>query len=135
VSVSSFLAVLNSDVFSCYIKKFVNSTAMYQLNDLRQAPFVIPTPAQANRLEKLATQAMEAKRLTFTGGATPHALAANVRELGQQLLDSAASYLRPSAQSILLTTGADCLHILELAVNWEAERLYGVEGLGPFDEF
>jgi hypothetical protein len=24
---------------------------------------------------------------------------------------------------------------LELAVNWEAEKLYGVEGLGPFDEF
>jgi len=23
----------------------------------------------------------------------------------------------------------------EVAVNWEAEKLYGVEGLGPFDEF
>ena len=28
-----------------------------------------------------------------------------------------------------------CLAGLELAVNWEAEKLYGVEGLGPFDEF
>jgi len=25
--------------------------------------------------------------------------------------------------------------VIELAVNWEAEKLYGVEGLGPFDEF
>ena len=53
----------------------------------------------------------------------------------RQLLVSAPAYLRPSAQTILLTTAADCLHILERAVNWEAERLYGVEGLGPFDEF
>jgi hypothetical protein len=30
---------------------------------------------------------------------------------------------------------AGCLAGLELAVNWEAEKLYGVEGLGPFDEF
>jgi hypothetical protein len=53
----------------------------------------------------------------------------------RQLLDSAPAYLRPSAQTILLTTAADCLHTLERTVNWEAERLYGVEGLGPFDEF
>lgn len=129
------LAVFNSDVFSFYLKKFVAHTWMAQISDLRMMPLVVPTKAQAERLEMLATQAMEAKRLTFTGGAVPHALAANMRELSQQLLDSAPAYLRPSAQSILLTTAADCLHILELAVNWEAERLYGVEGLGPFDEF
>jgi hypothetical protein len=35
----------------------------------------------------------------------------------------------------LLHTAADCLAVLELAVNWEAEKLYGMEGLGPFDEF
>jgi hypothetical protein len=29
----------------------------------------------------------------------------------------------------------DGLAILDRAVNWEAEKLYGVEGLGPFDEF
>lgn len=27
------------------------------------------------------------------------------------------------------------LDVLELAVNWEAEKLYDVEVLGPFDEF
>jgi len=35
----------------------------------------------------------------------------------------------------LLATVEDCLAVVELAVNWEAEKLYGVEGLGPFDEF
>jgi hypothetical protein len=36
---------------------------------------------------------------------------------------------------LLQTTAADGLAVLELAVNWEAEKLCGVEGLGPFDEF
>jgi len=35
----------------------------------------------------------------------------------------------------LLETPADCLAVVELMVNWEVEKLYGVEGLGPFDEF
>lgn len=134
-SAAFLLAVFNSDVFSFYLKKFVAHTWMAQINDLRMMPLVMPTKAQAERLEMLATQAMEAKRLTFSTGAVPHALAANVRELSQQLLDSAPPYLRPSVQAVLLTTATDCLQILELAVNWEAERLYGVEGLGPFDEF
>jgi hypothetical protein len=44
-------------------------------------------------------------------------------------------YLRPSAQLKLFDTATDCLTVIELAVNWEAEKLYGVEGLGAFDEF
>lgn len=130
-----FLALLNSDVISFFLKKFIKHNQDVEINDLRMMPLVMPTKAQAERLEMLAIQAMEAKRLTFTAETVPHSLAASVRELSQQLLDSAPAYLRPSAQAILLTTAADCLHILELAVNWEAERLYGVEGLGPFDEF
>lgn len=47
----------------------------------------------------------------------------------------APAYLHPSAQLKLLHTAADCLAVLELAVNWETEKLYGVEGLGSFDEF
>jgi hypothetical protein len=131
----AFLALLNSDVVSFIKMKFIKHTQKWEIGDLRQIPLVMPTKAQAERLEMLAIQAMEAKRLTFTADAVPHSLAANVRELSQQLLDSAPAYLRPSAQAILLTTAADCLHILELTVSWEAERLYGVEGLGPFDEF
>lgn len=42
---------------------------------------------------------------------------------------------RKGGQGLLLETPADCLEVIERAVNWEAEKLYGVEGLGPFDEF
>jgi hypothetical protein len=35
----------------------------------------------------------------------------------------------------LLATPKSCLAVIELTVNWEAEKLYGVEGLGPFEEF
>ena len=45
------------------------------------------------------------------------------------------SDLHPTAQQILLESPRDCLAVLEEAVSWEAEKLYGVEGLGPFDEF
>ena len=53
----------------------------------------------------------------------------------RQLLAEAAAYPRPPAQQALLATPVHCPSLLELAVNWEAEKLYGVEGLGPFDEF
>jgi hypothetical protein len=53
----------------------------------------------------------------------------------QALEKGAPAYLRPAAQRKLLATAADCLEVIELAVNWEAEKLYDVEGLGPFDEF
>lgn len=58
-----------------------------------------------------------------------------IRAVGQDLIVKAPAYLRPPAQQLLLTTASDGLAILELAVNWEAEKLYGVEGLGPFDDF
>lgn len=51
------------------------------------------------------------------------------------LLAKAPAYLRPSAQLKLHHTAADCLAALEPAVNWEAEKLRGVEAPGPFDEF
>jgi len=34
-----------------------------------------------------------------------------------------------------MESASACLAVIELAVNWEAEKLYDVEGLGPFDEF
>ncbi|MBI2842517.1 MAG: hypothetical protein HYX78_03875 [Armatimonadetes bacterium] len=51
------------------------------------------------------------------------------------MIGEAPAYLHPSAELRLLATAEDCLATIELAVNWEAEKLYGVEGLGPFDEF
>ena len=47
----------------------------------------------------------------------------------------AEKLLRPPAQLKIFETAADCLAVIELTVNWEAEKLYSVEGLGPFDEF
>ena len=58
-----------------------------------------------------------------------------IREVGRELVAQAPTYLRPPAQQLLLTTAADGLAILELAVNWEAEKLYGVKGLGLFGEY
>jgi len=36
---------------------------------------------------------------------------------------------------LLVHTDEDCLALLERAINWDVARLYGVEGLEPFDEF
>jgi hypothetical protein len=129
------LAVLNSDVFSFYLKKFLAHTWMAQISDLRMMPLVMPTERQAQRLNELAERAIEAKRFAFAGEPPPNDVVARVRQVADQLNASAPAYLRPPAQLKLLHTAADCLGIIELAVNWEAEKLYGVEGLGPFDEF
>ena len=48
---------------------------------------------------------------------------------------AAPADLPPSAQEIMLETPADCLEVIEKSVNWQAEKLYGVAGQGPFDEF
>jgi len=135
ISPSAFLAVISSDVFSYIAKKFINNTCMYQVNDLRQAPIVIPTKAQAARLEKMTELALRAKRHDLDGTHPDNALVTAVRPIEAELAASGPEYLRPGAQQKLLATAADCLAILERAVSWEAERLYGVEGLGPFDEF
>ena len=79
--------------------------------------------------------AMAAKRHEFEGTAPANALVARVRELGAALRSGAPAYLRPGAQGIMLETPADCLEVIEKSVNWEAEKLYGVAGQGPFDEF
>jgi hypothetical protein len=135
MSAESFLAILNSDVFSFFLKKFIKHNQDVEINDVRMMPLVIPTRGQEKRLKELAEQAMEAKRLTFAGATPPNKLAASVRVLADELAAKAPAYLHPSAQLKLLHTAADCLAVLELAVNWEAEKLYGVEALGPFDEF
>ena len=59
-------------------------------------------------------------------------LVAGIRALSDELAAKAPVFLRPSAQLKLLHTAADCLAAIELAVNWEAEKLDGVEALGPF---
>src|SRR5207249_2055793 len=123
----AFLALLNSDVVSFIKMKFIKHTQKWEIGDLRQIPVVMPTPAQAKALEKLAELAISAKRLVFAGQSPSHELAAAVRALSDRLEKHAPSYLQPSAQRKLLATAADCLEVIELAVNCEAEKLYGVE--------
>lgn len=130
-----FLALLNSDVLSFYKMKFVKHTQKWEIGDLRALPIVIPTVAQANGLTELAEHAIRAKKLSFAGELPDQDFVGFIRSLNEQLLANAPSYLRPPAQLQLVRSAEDCLGVIELAVNWEAEKLYGVEGRGPFDEF
>jgi hypothetical protein len=135
LSAPSFLAVVNSDIFSYFLKKFVKHNQDVEMNDMRAMPFVIPNAFQAKRLRELAERAMEAKRCEFTDAAPSQILAAFCRAAKDGLVAGAPAYLRPDAQEQLLATAESCLAVIELAVNWEAEKLYDVEGQGPFDEF
>jgi hypothetical protein len=135
LSAEAFLAILNSDVFSFFLKKFVKHNQDVEINDLRQMSLVMPTKPQAERLEMLAQLAIQAKRAEFSGQSPSHELANKVRSLVDELSKGAPSYLKPSAQHQLLATPESCLAVIELCVNWETEKLYGVEEGGPFDEF
>ena len=135
LSAEAFMAVLNSDVFSFLEKKFINHTCMYQINDLRQIPIVIPTPEQETELADLARQCMALKRASFAKQSLDQELVAEVRAWAKRLATEAPAYLHPGAQLTFATGPEDCLIVLERAVSWCAERLYGVEGQGPFDDF
>jgi type I restriction-modification system DNA methylase subunit len=133
VSVGYLACVLNSSVATFFIKRFINNTK-YELSDLRMLPLVIPNPHQADRLDEFAEQAIACKQLIFTTRLPSNELTSYVRRLMDELTANAPNYLRPPAQLRLLSTTADCLATIELAVNWEVEKLYGIEGCGPFDE-
>ena len=87
------------------------------------------------RLQNLVALCIEAKKAEFLNSQPSNNLVARTRKFSEELRNAGPSYLLPSAQDCLLATPIHCLSILERAVNWEAEKLYGVEGLGPFDEF
>jgi hypothetical protein len=130
-----FLALFNSDLFSFLKMRFFQHTAKWEIGNLRQLPIVIPTAGQQGQLEELAQLCIETKRAEFTNDSPSNELVARTRSLGEELRQSAPTYLHPDAQDFLLSTPSHCLSVLESAVNWEAEKLYGAEGLGPFDEF
>jgi hypothetical protein len=135
VSPLAFLALFNSDVLSYFKMKFLKHTQKWEIGDLRQLPIVMPTKPQDKEMAELAQAAIDCKRLTFSGTALSNEQVAFIRGAARQLNQHAPPYLRPPAQQMLLVTAEDGLAILELAVNWKAEKLYGVEGLGPFDDF
>lgn len=124
------LALYNSHVFSYFLKKFIKNTAAFEISDARMTPVVLPSEAQAQELSGLADRAIQAKKLTFSKANPSNELVEYARKVAGELAAKAPTYLHPSAQLHLLETAADCLAVIELAVNWEAEKLYGVEGLG-----
>ena len=110
------------------------------MQNIRRGHYELGSDTRSHRrveaaFTELAALAMKAKRHEFAGTAPDNDLVSRVREIGERLRSSGPAYLRPSAQGQLLSNPSDCLEIIEKAVNWEAEKLYGVEGLGPFDEF
>ncbi len=134
ISTSVLLAILNSAISTFYIKKFLNNT-WYEMSDLRQMPLIVPTRQQESKLKALADLCLEAKRLALDAKPATQELAATARQWIGELRAAAPNYLQPPAQACTLQSPEDCLCVFELAVNWQAEKLYCVEGLGPFDEF
>ena len=134
VTTNELLAILNTDLFSYIVKKFVKNTQDYEINDLRMAPIVIPTVSQSEELGSLAKLAIDAKEQSLKHDEPTVSLVRDCQRLTERQAD-APTYLQPDSQIVLLHTADDCLAIVELAINWVVERLYGVEGLGPFNEF
>jgi hypothetical protein len=128
------LCIFNSDIFSFILKKFVAHTWMVQINDIKQMPIIIPTIEQRKEFEALAKWAIATKELTFKETQPFKELIDFCQKLAEKQ-KSAPEYLRPPKQLKLITNCDDCLNIIELAVHWAVERLYGVEGYGPFNEF
>ncbi len=130
----SLLSIFNSNIFSFILKKFIAHTWMVQINDIRQMPIVIPTKDQAITLETLANRAVEAKELTLRKQDPSVELIEYSRQLVKEQ-QHAPKYLQPRPQLLLLDSSEECLHAIELAVQWGVEKLYGVEGMGPSEEF
>lgn len=135
ISAMALLSLFNSDVFSFFVKRFIKNTAAYEISDIRMTPIVVPTPEQGARLNELGERAVAAKKLLFSRAAIPPELSEYCQKLGETLRNTAPIYLRPAAQHLLLEDAQACLEVIERTVNWEAEKLYGVEGYGPFNEF
>src|SRR6266536_153584 len=131
----AFLALLNSDVVSFFKMKFVRHTQKWEIGDLRALPLVIPTASQEECLADLGKRSTSAKRLSFIRQMPDQEFITYIRTLNDELQSKAPSYLHAPAQLQLVRTADDCLGIIERAVYWEAEKLYDVEGEGPFDEF
>ncbi len=98
------------------------------------APIVMPTKSQGLELDTLSQWAFKAKQLSLDEKDPTAELVSFCRKLSQKQ-SAAPSYLQPDQQLCMFQTADDCLTAIEFASNWAVERLYGVEGLGPFSEF
>lgn len=59
VSAHFILSMMNSDLVTYLIKRFLKNTAAYEIGDLRQVPIVMPTVQQEKLLASLAEKAIE----------------------------------------------------------------------------
>ena len=95
------------------------------------APIVVPTPTQAGELASPHQSGHRGKGPVAETRPNPMVLVRECQKLTEKQ-KAAPTYLQPDSQKVLLHTADHCLAVVELAVNWAVERLYGVEGLGPF---
>ncbi|WP_293737045.1 hypothetical protein [uncultured Parasutterella sp.] len=57
-----FAAILNSNLLFDFYREFINCSVNIQINDIRQLPVVIPTPAQQSTLESLVNKAIRYRK-------------------------------------------------------------------------
>jgi len=62
VSAKYITCLCNADFVSRYTESFVNSTVIFQINDARQIPIIIPTIEQLNEFEQLFDFATKIKQ-------------------------------------------------------------------------
>ncbi|MGL4676560.1 MAG: Eco57I restriction-modification methylase domain-containing protein [Brevinema sp.] len=57
ISLKYLIVTLNADFINKYTEQFINFTVNFQINDMRQVPIIIPTPAQLKVAEELFDRA------------------------------------------------------------------------------
>ena len=62
VSPKYIVCLCNADFMSRYTESFVNSTVIFQINDARQIPIIIPTKEQSDKFEELFDFATSIKK-------------------------------------------------------------------------
>ena len=63
ISSKYIVSICNSDFISRYTESFVNSTVIFQINDARQIPIIIPTEKELEEFEELFNLAFETKKV------------------------------------------------------------------------
>ena len=62
ISSKYIVSICNSDFISRYTESFVNSTVIFQINDARQIPIIIPTKKELEEFEELFNLAFKIKK-------------------------------------------------------------------------
>ena len=61
VSTKYLVCLLNSEFINRYTEAYINSTVIFQINDARQIPILIPTKSELENFEQLFDEAMYGK--------------------------------------------------------------------------